>query len=747
MTEKMNQRSTCTFFTGLAAGLTACLGLVSAQAAERTFIGNNVSWSVPANWSGGALPGAGDTGIIAGTEGNLRTARFQTGGDLPGPPDAIRIQPFGVLSLWDATMATEHHLVLEGGRFHSKNYRTTPTTISLRSDSYLSSDPGGNTLTLTGVVQDYGAEKGMLIVDTGIVSLANNANSYSGGTRLEGGRAIAKVDNSFGKGPVEVLAGGSLEFQKVGLVLTNTLVVDGGGFYATANYSLFSTNWLKGECVLAGTGVEPLLSGLFRDFDAAHTGRLVKTGPGGYRISNPDNSYSGGTRIQEGKLILSVSDTLGTGPVEILSGGALHFNQTMSLKNPVVLDGGKLMATLNYNLTSTNWLKSESIIESTAAAAKLLGQFRDFDAAHTGRLVKTGTGTFIFSNSGPNTYSGGTLIKEGKLLADASTITPPTGDQPFGTGDVVVTNGATLHLIGITNATAPGASIFILSNATVRFHTQNVFGRTTNVVIRDGGHLYCDGTYLVGNYTSYDSVRLEGCVNLHRYQGVKGGAGYNLWYGTFADGAVQGQLAIVGTNSGQTELRGTYTYTGGTVIRDGGPDAAALTLAGGGRMPDTGAITVEANGVMNFNGISDTVGGLAGAGSVWLGSGTVTCSEGVSPGTNALAGCTLSVTGTTGRVVLGPDAVSTFHLRAPGDQDKVVLQGGANLTLDGDLKVEALDTLAAGEYVLFELDAGAPPSGSFQDLLLPARYAGKIVLSGNDVVLRVSRKGTLLKVY
>ena len=160
-------------------------------------------------------------------------------------------------------------------------------------------------------------------------------------------------------------------------------------------------------------------------------------------------------------------------------------------------------------------------------------------------------------------------------------------------------------------------------------------------------------------------------------------------------------------------------------------------------MPDTGTIMIEQNGVMNFNNISDTIGGLAGAGLAKLGSGTVTCNEGISPGTNALFGCTLSVTGTTGRIVLGPDAVSTFHLRAPGDQDQVTMTGGATLTLDGTLKIEKPGTLEEGNYTLFDLADGAAPLGTFTDVVMPAGFSGKVTVVGNDVVLSVAKQGTV----
>ncbi len=292
--------------------------------------------------------------------------------------------------------------------------------------------------------------------------------------------------------------------------------------------------------------------------------------------------------------------------------------------------------------------------------------------------------------------------------------------------------------------TWPGAEVEILSNATVRLQSTSAYGLTNNLVVRDGGII--KGHTAVGGYTSYDSVRIEGRVYLHRYPGSS--SGNNAWHGVFRDGAVPGRLVYTGASAGRlTDFRGANTYTGGTEIEDGGAGAAAFLLFGAGRMPDTGDILIHTNGVMDFNGITDTVGSLAGVGTVLLGGATVTAAEGVSPGTNSLMAGTLRIE-ENGALVLGALSASTFHLgpvAGPSDRVLIVAAGG-NLTLNGTLNIVDLGDMDAGDYTLFDLNGGTV-GGAFTATNMPEPFLGSVAVTGGDVVLTVTRKppaGTLM---
>ena len=57
-----------------------------------------------------------------------------------------------------------------------------------------------------------------------------------------------------------------------------------------------------------------------------------------------------------------------------------------------------------------------------------------------------------------------------------------------------------------------------------------------------------------------------------------------------------------------------FTYTGGTVIHSGVVRMVSGAIAGGDLLPNAGTVNVTSNGLLDLNGYSDTVGGLAGDG-------------------------------------------------------------------------------------------------------------------------------------
>ncbi|EKD74182.1 MAG: outer membrane autotransporter barrel protein, partial [uncultured bacterium] len=82
-------------------------------------------------------------------------------------------------------------------------------------------------------------------------------------------------------------------------------------------------------------------------------------------------------------------------------------------------------------------------------------------------------------------------------------------------------------------------------------------------------------------------------------------------------GIISGANALTKADTGTLILSAANSYTGATTI-----NAGTLQLSGSGRLADTTAVT--ADGTFDLNDISDTIGSLAGSGSVLLGSGTLT---------------------------------------------------------------------------------------------------------------------------
>lgn len=599
-------------------GIVGCVTWVCVNAvmAQTTFTNNNQNWNVTANWDNG-LPGVGKAGIIGGG-GSPITARANT--DLAGPPDHIYVRPNGTLQL-TASLAAQNNIVMEGGALTTANNYGLPAanTLFLRYDSYVACITSNNSLTISSVITNYGAEAGRLMATNtvGFVQLNGANNSYSGGT-VVGCTLKVGTDNCLGSGDTVLLPGSTLscianQGQKSRIVVTNATIS------WSAGYTLTSSNYVSGTLVLDTANQSPILRGLIADADGA-----------------------------------------------------------------------------------------------------------------TGRVLKTGSGTLGFYTTN-NTYSGGTLVTQGvaKVMVE----------KALGNGPVTVTNGAELFTWAVTNVTAPGWNIDVYSNSTARLYS--IFNAyTTNIIVHNGGKIYPN---TAGNYDSYDRLQIEGQVTLF----ADPGGSSHYWCGGFRDGAAPGTLICsgpAGSFSFPILLSGTNTYTGGTEIRNSCWTQLQTRNGYSPNLPDTGMIVVHTNCVMDFNGFNDTVGGLGGAGLVSLGSAVVTNSEGISPGTNLLTVGTLTVTGTTGRIVLGANSTNLFHLIAPGNADQVVVTTSNTpapvlLSMGGTLKVDKAGStpIESGAYTLFHL-VGGSPTNSFANLVMPDGYAGVITSSSNDIILTVVRR-------
>ena len=184
-------------------------------------------------------------------------------------------------------------------------------------------------------------------------------------------------------------------------------------------------------------------------------------------------------------------------------------------------------------------------------------------------LTKVGAGTLV--SSAANTYTGATLINAGTLAV--------TANNALGTsaGGTTIASGATLDLRNVT------------------------YSSTEALTVNGGTILASSGTSsLAGNI----ALGANSTVNVTGTQltlsGVMSGATFGI------DKQSAGTLVLAGAN----------TYTGATNVNGG-----TLRLNAANRIADTSAVTVASGATFDLNNFSDTVGSLAGAGNVTLGSG------------------------------------------------------------------------------------------------------------------------------
>ncbi|OPZ30754.1 MAG: Autotransporter-associated beta strand repeat protein [Lentisphaerae bacterium ADurb.BinA184] len=268
-------------------------------------------------------------------------------------------------------------------------------------------------------------------VGTGTQTLLGIA-SYSGPTTLDDGRLRIESTDNIGAGPV-VFTGDS------------TLEIFGSAPFATSRAMQLDA---------AGTLEVTNSAGVTWDGELAGAGSLTKDGPGELTLTAA-NSYAGGTVIEAGRLIVSADDNLGTGGV------------TFSGDATLALTGAAAFATAKP-LT----LDAAGTVEVTNPAGA------SWDGAIGGAGSLTKTGPEALALTGGNSYAGGTVLADGRLIVSA--------DGNLGTGDVTVAGAATLEITGGTPfASAKGMTL----DADVALDITNTAGASWGGAIAGVGSL------------------------------------------------------------------------------------------------------------------------------------------------------------------------------------------------------------------------------------------------------------------
>lgn len=332
-------------------------------------------------------------------------------------------------------------------------------------------------------------------------------------------------------------------------------------------------------------------------------GQVVKSGPGALTMSSAtDNTYSGGTLIRSGALVVDKDSDLGapTGGISLgseASAGATHgtlrFDAGFDLapgRSVTLLDGGGTIDTRQYD---------------TSLARTITGP---------GALTKAGTGALTLS--GANTYAGGTLLEEGSLGINT--------DAALGSGGsrLVLFNTTTLRLDGrvdssrpVTLAGGPASEMTIHTQGNTGVFAGSVDGRGrlvktgTGTLALYGDNLYQGGTRVEQGTLAVNAdaalggvvaplqlwngttLRLDGDTLMETRPVTIGGGGSAApqsvtidtgpHTGLIAQNMAQsadGAARLVKTGTGVLGLYGNNAHSGGTWVKNG---VAAVTSASG----------------------------------------------------------------------------------------------------------------------------------------------------------------------
>ncbi|EKD2237539.1 autotransporter-associated beta strand repeat-containing protein, partial [Salmonella enterica subsp. enterica serovar Soerenga] len=387
------------------------------------------------------------------------------------------------------------------------------------------------------------------------------------------------------------------------------------------------------------------------DFDNAisGSGQVVKSGDETLTLSGT-NTYTGGTTISGGTLVATSVDALGSGDVtddatlELNTGGT--FDNAISGSGQVVKSGDDVLTLSGANSYSGGTLISDGTLVASNVEALGTGDVTnnatlelntggDFDNAisGSGQVVKSGDETLTLSGS--NTYTGGTLISDGTLVA--------SNVEALGTGDVTDDAVLELNTGGTFDNVISGSGQVVKSG--------------DDALTLSGSNTYTGGTTISGGTLVATNVDALGSGD------VTDDATLELNTGGTFDNAISGSGQVVKSGDKMLTLSGANSYSGGTLISDGTLVASNVEALG------TGDVTNDA--VLELNTGGDFDNAISGSGQVVKsGDGTLTLS-----GSNTYRGGTTISGGTlvaSNVEALGTGDVTnnaTLELNTGGDFD------------------------------------------------------------------------------
>ena len=354
---------------------------------------------------------------------------------------------------------------------------------------------------------------------TGGILTLSNANTYSGGIVVNSGTVMVGDQNSFGSGPIKLMAGCTLqqvnfEGNNAGGALPNTVVLGGIG-NVTLNLPF-------------GGGKDVWLSQV-----VSGTGGITVQGGGRKLTLTGSNTFSGGLRLtNDGNTVqISHANALGSGAYR--SESTLNNSTLVALTNLATGTGvGNA-----FDIAAGCYLNIDTSGDGGDVSLLLSGPISS--SGGVGGISKLNSGTLTLT--GANTYTGSTKVSGGTLaLSSAGSL--GGGALDIGTGATVALNfSGTRHVSALTlgggaanpagtyGAVGSGAgttSAFFTGTGTVTVGGSAFAVTTTNLTLTTGTNPAGVGATLTftatvtggsptGNVTFYDGVTLIGTQPLN----------------------------------------------------------------------------------------------------------------------------------------------------------------------------------------------------------------------------------------
>jgi autotransporter-associated beta strand protein len=414
------------------------------------------------------------------------------------------------------------------------------------------------------------------LTTSGTTTLAG-ANTYSGATNVNGGSLTISGTGTLGSGSAITLGGGSLNLggtsQTVGVVSITAPSTSGD---TISNGSLTGTSYAASNT----SGNAIIAANLLANGSAG----FIKSGAGTTTLSGI-NSYTGATAVSAG--------TLKAG-----SSSAFTNIGVLSMSDTGIFDlGGNNAAFTNLTNTATNTITTTGASPGTDTLtisglnATIGGQFTD-DGVRKLAISLNGTGISPLTNAN-STFSGGLSVVNMRLAAASNSAT--TGGR-FGKGSITIGSNSQMYMTsGVT-----------ISNDFIINANDNVGSRTGSFRLQIG--------------TGVTSV-LSGTINANAAvagfgsDGASAGATLELTgkltgtngFSFFKSDGAFAWTTILNNSLSNNDYAGTTTIGANTTVKLG----TANQIPNG-----TTTNLVSLTGILDLNGLNETVNGLTGVGVV-----------------------------------------------------------------------------------------------------------------------------------
>ncbi|MBB6425784.1 autotransporter-associated beta strand repeat-containing protein, partial [Sphingopyxis sp. JAI128] len=636
--------------------------------------------------------------------------------------------------------------------------------------------------TIASQIVDNGTPMGFVKAGTGLVTLSNSNNSYTGATRVaQGTLSVVSIGNGGAASSIGASSSASSNLSLEGATLTYT----GAGDISDRGFTFAKSGAILSSGVqVTNANANLVLSGLVTSPDGAD---FIKSGAGTLTLANGANDFTGVVTVNGGLL----------GATTLADGGqASSIGAGSSASSSLVLNGGGLQYTGGTTTTNRGFTLGASggIVDVSTATTTLTNSGI---LAGTGRLTKNGAGTLVLS--GANTYTGGNTVNSGVLRAGAANALGGGGPMTLAdTAGVLLDLNNYDTIVGALNGGGANGGNITLGSATLRINGGN--GVYSGVISGSGGiwrtgggtqtfngcnHSYTGATTLQGATITTDCLAnggqasgigasssasanlvfnsgalnyTGGTIDIDRGFNLVGYGVINVVNGTTLgfSGQVIGGGELYKDNAGTMVLSGNNSYTNNTRVRGGILRAGSATAFG-----TTNSFWLDntAGVLLDMNNFDANAGALIGGGSlggnIAMGTGTLTIRNGLGQtyagaisgsgslikngtGTQILSGCNSSYTGATA-INAGVLTVSCLENGGVNSAIGASDAAPANLTINGTLRYVGGGSSTDRQFTLGTSGGTLDASGTG---IVEFTNTAPVTLAGTNIARTLTLTGT-----